>query len=160
MAVVGVTLWGRSVRPEPADHPPVRARPHRRSVQRARRPLGGRAQSCRRTQPPGGRAVSERVGAAASGPERSGGKTSPESAARVSEPANSVSERVGAAASGPERSGGKTSPHSAARASEPASSASGGVTLTWLGQAGFRLRSAEATVLVDPCLSQYDGRLY
>lgn len=35
-----------------------------------------------------------------------------------------------------------------------------GVTLTWLGQAGFLLRSAEATVLVDACLTGYDGRRY
>jgi L-ascorbate metabolism protein UlaG (beta-lactamase superfamily) len=33
-----------------------------------------------------------------------------------------------------------------------------GVTITWLGQAGFLLRSAEATVLVDAFLSAYEGR--
>jgi len=33
-----------------------------------------------------------------------------------------------------------------------------GVTLTWLGQAGFLLRSTEATVLVDAFLSEYEGR--
>jgi L-ascorbate metabolism protein UlaG (beta-lactamase superfamily) len=33
-----------------------------------------------------------------------------------------------------------------------------GVTLTWLGQAGFLLRSAEATVLVDAFLSDLPGR--
>jgi L-ascorbate metabolism protein UlaG (beta-lactamase superfamily) len=32
------------------------------------------------------------------------------------------------------------------------------VTLTWLGQAGFLLRSAEAVVLVDAFLSPYEGR--
>jgi L-ascorbate metabolism protein UlaG (beta-lactamase superfamily) len=35
---------------------------------------------------------------------------------------------------------------------------SNGVTLTWLGQAGFLLRSAGATVLVDAFLSEYEGR--
>jgi L-ascorbate metabolism protein UlaG (beta-lactamase superfamily) len=34
------------------------------------------------------------------------------------------------------------------------------VTLTWLGQAGFLLRSAAATVLIDACLTAYDGRRY
>jgi L-ascorbate 6-phosphate lactonase len=36
--------------------------------------------------------------------------------------------------------------------------ASGGVTLTWLGQAGFALRGNGATVLVDPFLSERDDR--
>jgi L-ascorbate 6-phosphate lactonase len=35
-----------------------------------------------------------------------------------------------------------------------------GVTITWLGQAGFHLRSAGATVLVDAFLSPYEGRRY
>jgi len=33
-----------------------------------------------------------------------------------------------------------------------------GVTLTWLGQAGFLLRGGGATVLVDPFLSNVDER--
>jgi L-ascorbate metabolism protein UlaG (beta-lactamase superfamily) len=36
----------------------------------------------------------------------------------------------------------------------------GGVGLTWLGQAGFVLRSSSATALVDPFLAPYEGRIY
>ncbi|HZN70413.1 MAG TPA: MBL fold metallo-hydrolase [Micromonosporaceae bacterium] len=34
------------------------------------------------------------------------------------------------------------------------------VVITWLGQAGFLLRSGEATVLIDACLTAYEGRRY
>ena len=34
------------------------------------------------------------------------------------------------------------------------------VGLSWLGQAGFALRAGDATVLIDPFLSPWDGRLY
>ena len=39
-------------------------------------------------------------------------------------------------------------------------SGSGGVALSWLGQAGFVLRAGETVALVDPFLSQYRGRAY
>jgi L-ascorbate 6-phosphate lactonase len=35
-----------------------------------------------------------------------------------------------------------------------------GVGLSWLGQAGFVVRTTAATVLIDPFLSPWDGRLY
>jgi L-ascorbate 6-phosphate lactonase len=35
-----------------------------------------------------------------------------------------------------------------------------GVGLSWLGQAGFVVRSGATTVLIDPFLSPWDGRLY
>lgn len=35
-----------------------------------------------------------------------------------------------------------------------------GVSLTWLGQAGFIMRGGGVTVLVDACLSDHDGRTY
>jgi L-ascorbate 6-phosphate lactonase len=35
-----------------------------------------------------------------------------------------------------------------------------GIGLSWLGQAGFVVRTAAATVLIDPFLSPWDGRLY
>jgi segregation and condensation protein A len=59
-----------------------------------------------------GLAVSERGGAASSGPERSGGKASPGGAV-AGAIGGTVSERGGAASSGPERSGGKASPEGA-----------------------------------------------
>ncbi|TMK60180.1 MAG: zinc-binding dehydrogenase [Actinobacteria bacterium] len=37
---------------------------------------------------------------------------------------------------------------------------SGRVAVTWLGQAGFALRSRQTTVLVDPFLSPHEGRRY
>jgi L-ascorbate 6-phosphate lactonase len=36
----------------------------------------------------------------------------------------------------------------------------GGVAASWLGQAGFILRTADATALIDPFLAPYDGREY
>jgi len=36
----------------------------------------------------------------------------------------------------------------------------GRVPLTWLGQAGFALRSSVATILIDPFLSPHEARLY
>ena len=41
-----------------------------------------------------------------------------------------------------------------------AGSGSGGVALSWLGQAGFVLRAGETIALVDPFLSPYRGRAY
>ena len=35
-----------------------------------------------------------------------------------------------------------------------------GVAASWLGQAGFILRTADATALIDPFLAPYDGREY
>jgi L-ascorbate 6-phosphate lactonase len=40
------------------------------------------------------------------------------------------------------------------------STGNGRVAVTWLGQAGFALRSTSATVLIDPFLSPHDGRRY
>ena len=37
---------------------------------------------------------------------------------------------------------------------------SGRVAVTWLGQAGFGLRSRQTTVLIDPFLSPHEGRRY
>jgi L-ascorbate 6-phosphate lactonase len=37
---------------------------------------------------------------------------------------------------------------------------SGRVAVTWLGQAGFALRSRQTTVLIDPFLSPHEGRRY
>jgi L-ascorbate metabolism protein UlaG (beta-lactamase superfamily) len=37
---------------------------------------------------------------------------------------------------------------------------SGRVAVTWLGQAGFALRSRDTTVLIDPFLSPHEGRRY
>ena len=36
----------------------------------------------------------------------------------------------------------------------------GQAAVSWLGQAGFVVRAAESTVLLDPFLSPYEGRLY
>jgi L-ascorbate 6-phosphate lactonase len=36
----------------------------------------------------------------------------------------------------------------------------GGVAASWLGQAGFILRTADATALIDPFLAPHDGREY
>ena len=36
----------------------------------------------------------------------------------------------------------------------------GRVAVTWLGQAGFALRSRQTTLMIDPFLSPHEGRRY